>query len=431
MRQALVFSLLSAFIFPLAALAVDSSNLELHGYLRAGTGTNGKGGKKECFYNRGAQANEFRLGNECAIYGETALLAKILKKEDDRKPWFNTQVRFAYFPPGNSSFEDSDTDSREINVVEAFVEAGGIDGSPLTYWAGKRFYRDVDLYIFDWYYYGQMNGNGAGVGDIPLGSGKLAAAWLIETGSTRTNVGQNTTQVFDLRWQEVKLGENDKLHFWAAYGMAPGGTNSTTNMQYEARSGYLGATRWRHSIPDGFNDFAVLYGAKLLEGINIYGSPTLERNDTRREAYRWRVVEHLSFQPFTKLGLHFGAAAEYWDPKKTRIDSRGLWWSVGARPVYYLTDHWQLAFEAGHSQIRIRDERDNSGANVPVRKLTRLTIAPQLSLGPSLWARPSLRFYYSQSFWNEANKSYVGVDAPSFAGATSGQSVGVQTEVWF
>lgn len=404
---------------------------ELTGYLRAGTGTNGKGAKMECFKNQGAQANEFRLGNECAIYGETALRAHLLKQEEGR-PWFATQVRLAYFPPGNSSFEDNDTDSREINVVEAFVEAGGIDGAPLTYWAGKRFYRDVDLYIFDWYYYGAMNGNGAGVGNIPLGSGKLFGAWLLETGSTRTNVGVNAVQVFDLRWHDVKLGEKDQLNFWAAYGMAPGGKHATSGIQYQARSGFLAGTRWRRNLDGGFNDLALLHGQKLLEGINLYGSATSEPTDTRRDAYRYRVVEHLTLKPAGSFAFHLGAAFEYWDAKKARIDSRGTWWSVGARPVYFFTKHWQLAFEAGHSRVYVRDERHPlTGVNLGERQLTRLALAPQLSLADDLWARPVLRFFYAHSFWNEANRSYVAQDAPSFLQARDGQAVGVQTEVWF
>lgn len=416
------------FLLPCAAFAADA---ELHGYMRAGTGTNGKGGKEECIYNRGSPANEFRLGNECTIYGETALLARILKPVDNN-PWFNTQVRLAYSPPGNTDFEAADSSGNDIYLVEAFVEAGNVDGSPLTYWAGKRFYRDVDLYMFDWYYYAQMSGNGAGVGDIPLGSGKLAVAYLVETGSTRTNLGQNAVQVADLRWGDVKLGSSDALNFWTAYGSAPGGTDAKTAVQYVPRDGWLAATRWRHSLKEGFNDFALLYGHGLMEGLNVYGTPTLQTLQApQNNAWRARVVEHLSFQPWHTLGMHIGSAVEYWDPHKANIDSRGLWWAVGARPVYFFTEHWQLAFEAGHSEIRIRDERDANGAPVPVRQLTRVTIAPQLSLGSNLWARPVLRAYYSKSFWNTANTASVAQSAPSFAGATSGQTVGVQTEVWF
>ncbi|MGZ3703022.1 MAG: carbohydrate porin [Bdellovibrionota bacterium] len=426
--------LLASFLFvSFFSTPTFAADAEFHGYLRAGAGNNGKGAKEECIYNRGSPANEFRLGNECTIYGEAAFLARLLKPEQS-KPWFNTTLRLAYNPPGNSSFENQPNNGQQEQVVEAFVEAGNVDGSPLTYWAGKRFYRDVDLYMFDWYYFAQMAGNGGGVGNIPLGAGKAAVAYLVETGSTRTNLGQNAVQVADVRWADVKIGERDALNFWGAYGSAPGGIDTTTNAQYVSRSGWVAGSRWRHILGSAtdYNDFALLYGSGLMEGMNIYGTATLQTAAApQNKAFRARAVEHLSFQPFSKLALHLGAAVESWDPKKANIDSRGLWWAVGVRPVYFFTDHWQLAVEAGHSEIRIRDERDSSGAPNPVRRLTRFTIAPQLSLGPSLWARPVIRAFVAQTFWNAPNKSFVAIDAPDFAGATSSQAIGVQTEVWF
>ncbi|RZK71205.1 MAG: hypothetical protein EOO85_20250, partial [Pedobacter sp.] len=45
-------------------------------------GGNGKGGAQECFGNKGAGSNEFRLGNECGIYGEFSLGGYILKADD-------------------------------------------------------------------------------------------------------------------------------------------------------------------------------------------------------------------------------------------------------------------------------------------------------------------------------------------------------------
>jgi maltoporin len=428
LKHCVVVLLLSLF----AGSAARAADAEMHGYLRAGAFTNGKGGKEECIYNRGSPANEFRLGNECQIYGEAAFLARILK-EDKEKPYFNTQLRLAYTPQGNSSFENQPLNGSQEQVVEAFVEAGNVEGSPLTYWAGKRFYRDVDLYMFDWYYFAQMNGNGGGVGNIPLGAGKGAVAYLVETGSTRSNIGLNTVQVLDLRWSDVKLGENDALHFWAALGTSPGGTDNTNSAtQYLPRQGVTGAVRWRRAVKGGWNDFMVGYGTGLMEGMNIYGTSTLQTSQApQQKALRTRMVEHLSFQPFTKLATHFGAAVESWDPRKGTTDSRGLWWAVGARPVYFFTEHWQLAVELGHSEIRIRDELASTGNQVGTRQLTRVTIAPQLALGPSLWARPVIRAFYSTSLWNKANQTFVAVDAPSFAMATSSQAMGVQTEVWF
>lgn len=408
----------------------SAAEFTAHGYLRAGTGTNGKGAKQECFVNRGSPTNELRLGNECAIYGESAFRMAFPKSSEDA-PRFSSQVRLAYFPPGNSSFEDSDSDGRDVNIVEAFAEAEGVEGTPISIWAGKRFYRDVDVHIFDWYYYGQMNGNGAGIGNIPFQSGKLALAWLVETGSTRTNVGKNSVQVLDLRVQNWKLSDSQEIHFWAAYGFAPGSSGLSNNLQYASRSGFLLGTRWRKMIRDGFYDVALIHGRSLLEGLNVYGNALAPEGENRSDAYRWRLVQDLAWKINGKFGLLVATGFDHWNPKKSNVDSRGTWWAVGLRPIYFFTDHLQLASEIGHSQIHIRDERTSGGSGIGPRTLSRVTLAPQYSLGNSLWARPAIRVFYSQSFWNQRNRESVAVDAPSFAGSTSGRAFGVQTEVWF
>lgn len=420
--------------FLLVLFLVTSSfaaEIDFHGYLRAGAGSNGKGAKQECFGNDGAPGNEFRLGNECSIYGEADFEVPFTKggKED---PFFRSALRFAFFPAGNSSFEENDSDGNDLNIVEAFVEGGRIDGSPLTYWVGKRFYRDVDLYIYDWYYFAQMSGNGGGIGNIPLGSGKLAAAFLFETGATRTNVGRHQVQVIDLRWQDVVLGERDRLHIWGAFGQAPGG-RIANNTPYEARNGWLLGARWHRGVTDGFNHLTVVYGRNLLESISLYGNSAFNDTvtNTSTKAERWRFVEHLAFQPLPKLGLFFGAALELWNPRLPGIDARGSWWSVGARPVYFFTNHYQLAFEAGHSVVHERAERNAAGLLNGPRSMTRFTIAPQLSVGPGLWTRPLLRAFYSRTFWNRAGQIKMASRAPSFAGSLDGHSIGLQAELWF
>lgn len=423
-------------ILPLIILSFVSSPLanaaafSAHGYLRAGTGTNGKGAKQECFVNRGSPTNEFRLGNECSIYGESAFRMEF-PGTTGQDPKFASQVRFAYSPPANSSFEDNDSDGRDINIVEAFAEAYEIEGTNLSLWAGKRFYRDVDMHIFDWYYYGQMNGNGAGVGGIPLGRGKLAAAWLLETGSTRTNLGKNAVQIVDLRFTEWKIAEDQELNFWAAYGMAPGSSSVTNSQQYAHRKGWLLGSRWRKSLDGGFLDLALIHGRNLLEGLNIYGGALVGIDDNRSDAYRWRIAQDLALKISDKFALHFSSGFEHWDPKKPNIDSRGTWWAVGTRPIYFVSKNLQLATEVGHSQIHNREDRNSTSQGVGPRKLTRLTIAPQYALGPGLWSRPVLRAFYSYSFWNNRNRDFVGIDAPSYAGAGAGQAIGVQTEIWF
>lgn len=419
-------------ILPLSFVhaGIRANEFEFSAYMRAGTGSNGKGAAKECFSNSGSPGNEFRLGNECSIYGELAFGAHLLEaKESD--PFFRTQVRFAFNPPGYQLFEGASANNGGGHIVEAYAEGGRLEGSPLVFWAGKRFYRSVDLHMYDWYYFMDMSGNGAGVSRIPLGSGHLSLALLFQVGSTATNLGTNSLQVLDARWEEIVLGENHRLHLWLAYGEAPGGT-STTGTRYVKNNGYLAGARWRRNLSSGFHDLTVARGYRLLEGMNLYGSTaTVDELQKPWNAERWRFVNHIFTSVSPKLSFESALVAELVNRKNPYADSRLTWLSVGVRPVYYFGKFWQLAFEAGHSIVTDQTERNANGSFVGNRHLTRFTIAPQIAPRADYWARPLLRIYYSRSFWNKANQSSVARGAPSYGGATSGQSIGVQTEVWF
>ena len=61
----------------------------------------------------------------------------------------------------------------------------------------------------------------------------------------------------------------------------------------------------------------------------------------------------------------------------------------------------------------------------------RLTLAPQLSLNSNIWGRPVLRAYYTHSFWNEDNKTFIAQNAPSYADKDSGGAYGFQMETNF
>ena len=176
------------------------------GYLRGGTGLNLEGGKQECFYNVGIPGNFLRLGNECSFYTEIGMIFQHKKPEAGDETFFRTQVRLQYGAPGNRVWEDATKTA--MNQVEAFVTAGGFSEVPGAFWVGKRFYRDVDLNIFDWYYYGDMSGVGGGWDDIPVGKGYFAIAHLIQANETSTSVGLPVLQALDLRLKSLPSGLN-------------------------------------------------------------------------------------------------------------------------------------------------------------------------------------------------------------------------------
>lgn len=435
--------LLLSLLLPLPAHALTP---DFHGYFRAAVGNNGKGGKQTCYGNPGTMGNEFRLGNECGIYGEAALSAPLLKTADT-EPYAVSILRLAFTPPGNSVFERSvpgppaatskdanntvPTKESALAVVEAFVEGGRFANSPLTYWAGKRFYRDVDIVINDLFYYANMSANGAGVGNIPLGGGNLAAALLFETGDAVTDKGQNQKQYIDLRWQQIPISSRSQLNFWAAAGQTPGGIGSS-GTEYVAQKGFVFGTRWRRTLWEGSHDLSVIYGRGLLERLDVYGPAALAKAaDNPNGPERLRVVSNWNVQPWAKFGFHAAAMVDIFDPHVNGRDSSGRWWNVAARPIWFISKHLQLAAEAGHSVYLDRGEKNADGSPTGERHLTRLTLAPMLAVDSKLWSRPVIRFFYSYSFWNNANRAGIGKQAPALAGATSGQNVGIQTELWF
>lgn len=406
-------------LLAIRAFAVTGENLELHGYMRAGVGTNSKGGNQECFYNQGTGSggrNEFRLGNECSNYGELTFLAHQLKgKESD--PFFKTQMRLAYSAPGNTSFENSES----INVVEGFVEAGNLEGSPLLYWIGKKFYRSEDVHMDDFYHFTETNGNGAGVGAIPLklGVGEFAYIKQLKDTSARSSRGAHDITLYDFRLRKMELTKSDLFSIWSAYARNPGEADGT----YSKSEGELFALLYQRNFDGGFNQVMLGYGHALLAEFNLWGDALpIKGESVQNQKNGWRFVEQLTMEVNAKWALHFALSAERKDNGEKR-DNKTDWMSIGTRPVYYFSDHYQLATEVGHSVIKER--------NTPKRELTRITIAPQISIAKNIWGRPVLRAYVTRSFWNRENRSKIAENAPAYGGSDSGGAYGFQTEVWF
>lgn len=421
---------------------------EYVGYFRAGTGWNTQGGRQECFTNPGTVGNEFRLGNECGIYGEASLRMHLIKSDSLKEPFFRAQTTLAYFPPANSQYEDNDADGRDINVVEAFVEGGNFDGVPLYYWAGKRFYRSVDVHMNDFYYFGNMSGTGAGVGSEDIGLGKLKFAILQETATSvsatsikrnESNVDRVQTQVgplgktaFDLRWEDVALTADDSLNFWAVFATTPPGYEPSTNKNYNQGQGYVGGVRYHRTVGTGFNDLAVVYGTGVMQSLDMGSGTSIENNsgvDFDR-AHRLRVVEHLLWNMADQLSTEFAATYEDRD-SGAATDAHSTWWNVGVRPVYYISDHYRVALEVGHSVVRDDADRDAGGNRVGDRHFTRVTLAPELAISRSFFGRPVIRAFVTHTTWNDDNKDFIVKNMPAFTDKTSGTAVGFQTEVWF
>jgi maltoporin len=401
------------------AFATDIKDIEMFGYARAGVGTNIRGGDQECFYNQGAGGgsgigrNEFRLGNECSNYLEVGLKFNHIKSD--------TKKAFTQFRVSNShnGHEQTESASQSTNFVEAFAQIEGMNDLPWSFWVGKKFYRDHDVYIDDYYYFGSMNGNGAGVGNIDVGNSKLSLAYLRQVGATKTNRGTEGLTILDARFKEIKLTDTIKQNVWLAYGQSPESTNLTTGDKYVKSTGFVVGTLIEFNLWDnGFNHTALMFGQGVMNEFNLYGDSTVTGFNTHKDKQRYRFINHTTYNLSTKWAYHLAASIE---SQQIKGETGSQWYSLGVRPLYRVTDTFHLTAEVGHSVVN--DSKD--------RQLTRVTFAPQLSVSENIWGRPVLRAFYTHSFWNTANRSQVAGQAPTFASTNSGGAYGFQMESFF
>jgi maltoporin len=424
MKQFLL-SMCSVFAISSSSWALEA---DFNGYLRGGAGLNLEGGQQECFYNAGIPGNFLRLGNECGFYSELAAIFSNKKASEGDANYFKTQVRLEFNSKGARQWEP--LGDRDINQVEAFVSAGGFAEILGDFWIGKRFYRDADVHIFDWYYFADMSGVGAGVENLRVGVGKFSFAHLIQAHEilTATSVGRPVLQALDLRWKNLPVGDQS-LFLWGVYAWAPASSDATVS--YVDTTGYSVAGRLNGPVLDGNNNFALLYGKGTMKDLNIYGNSALtSTDDSQNKAWTVRVVEDWNRDVTDKWAVMVAAAGELGD-NGTATKAHREWQDVGIRPIYFVTDKFQWVFETGYSRVKNDAEVDGNGAPVGERGLGRFTIAPQLSIGKGMWMRPVMRAFVSHSMWTTSNRSYVAGAAPTFKDKNEGTTLGYQFEAWF
>lgn len=432
----------------LFAPLAQAGEFEYGGYMRAPVGTNSSGGKQIQLTNPGSQGNEFRLGNETG-YGEAYFTQHFFKSLDKKAPFFDAHLTFAYNPSMNSQYSDTSTTGDYIQFVEAYAKGGNLGDVPLSFWAGKRFYRDADIHMNDFFYFANMSGNGGGVEDIPVSNGTLAVA-LLQYADDRTlnnsTTGNPAKHALDLRWKELALSESDQLHLWFVQAYtAPGKgkiPSTGTTVDYQASSGNAIGARWRHSLSQGNNDLALVYGTGVMESLTL-DSTAFASDDSVKKRRRLRLVENYSTELSEKWAIQ--AAAVYEDADSgASTANKSNWTSLGVRPLYYFSNHYRIQGELGYSVVRDDSEVDGSGNAAGNRNLTRLTIAPEVAFGKGYYTRPVIRFYVTYSSWNAANKdasnpksligklnSSGGGSIVSLNGKSSETQTGFQAEVWF
>ncbi len=422
-----ILKLLTLFLslVPFCAFAwIEGQYVDFGTYLRSGIGSNGRGGDQECFSQQGTPGNEFRLGNECSTYGELALATFVRRPTKDGGVYGMGQIRLAYAPSGHTNWEGANG-SNPIAIRESYAEIGNLTRHKISFWAGKRFYREQDVYMNDFYYFADTSGNGAGIGQIPfIRSGKLNLAVLRETKDTESDSGRLALTLLDARAKDMDLFAGLKLNVWLGHAFSSAGKNTTNLTEYDDATGQVVGALFHKGFAAGFNQFAVIWGQGLLDEFNLYGDLTVVKGSASAKAQedssRLRIVEHLTYNLNPDWAFHFGATYELRDNGALQ-NNKEIWWNVGVHPVYFIDENFQIASQLGTSVV------DPQGA--PARRLTRVTIAPQVVLDKNIWSRPVLRAFYSKSFWSRSNRGLIGGNV--YRSETSGTAMGVQMELWF
>lgn len=434
------------------AASAAASPIDFHGYFRSGGGSSDLGGKEVCFRLPGSVV-WFRLGNECDTYASLTLASELGKVDGTT---FRAQFTTAYGTQQLTNWEQTTPALRE-----AFVEAGNLGASMgmpalngATLWAGKRFTNNEDIHMLDYAYLDSAWGGGAGLNDVNLGFAKLSYAYLrtdqqdwagaAASGSSTGDIlgsyrpgivdgGAATNTTHDFRLRGIKTNPGGSLNLNVDLVQANNRAATAGGSDKPGKNGW--STTLTHVQEDlfglgGFNKLGLQY-ASGAAGLKLANSPayTTEGHKALLVFDNW-VVEPKGL-PFT-----MSAIVGYRDEKQSGPQQHFQEVFFGARPQYHLNNVWSVMSEVGYQEVKPED----GGVKGDTRKLAKLTLGTQFSMGRSIWSRPAIRFYSTYAKWNGAaaaagSVACTGRDCntpvTAYGDKRSGLGYGVQVEAWW
>lgn len=394
-----------------------------HAYLRTGAGGSSGTGPQSC-YGLGGNTMKYRLGNECDSYFEGGTTWDFNKPGDDGVVFTGTLWASEFAP--TSTFNGG-----TLSLAKAYVEAKNLDflgGGVL--WMGQRYYYRPDIHMLDLQYI-NLNGTGGGVDNVVAGPGKFSYAILKDNdnASTMNSAGVLTPTTAAVRqnfiYKGLPLNPGGKIDLIGTIITAQGANKN---------NGYNITVLHNQDVFGGGNTIGVQHGVGPGTGVN---GPCCDRigpsgtTSADSGVKRTRIFDHLWIQPTNKFSAEFIVLHQK-DAGDASAGTPGVsaWTSLGARPGYALTRHLKLQAELGTDKV-------TSPTGGPAQRLTKLTVAPTITLDSSnYWSRPEMRFYITHAVWNDAAKNAVnpppgGGGLNPNANTTSGTSAGVQVEAWW
>jgi maltoporin len=389
-------ALARAALLALCAATGPAMALDYNGYLRAGPGlTSGNNSTRACYgLKTGSPGMTYRLGNECDFYGEFQLRQGFKKDGIE----YAATLMVNHHTPATQ-----DNPDRGLAIEQMYAEARGFDIAPeALFWAGKERGRRGDVHIVDTFFV-EMRGVGAGFRELPVGPGRLGLSYY-RTDSDAERPGNR----LNLEYTDIASNASGALHVFgtATQGDFDGGTKG------------LGLTL-RHDQQDllgpgsGVNNMLWLQFSSGSAALNANFGDLTRANRNKG----WRIVESVNWQ----RGAFGGQLIALYASEKDAQGLKATSTTLGGRLSYGVTRNFKLLGEAGVSRVKPQGGE--------AARLTKVTFAPTLSVGPGLFDRPEFRLYVTHGRWNRAAGNVTG--RPAFDNETSGTSYGAQVEWWF
>ncbi|MGN0916097.1 MAG: carbohydrate porin [Succinivibrio sp.] len=443
-------SVLAASVLAPVANAAVTPDVALKGdasYFRAGV------------YSRhfnGNKGNVGRLGNEHDNYIELA--PSVTLSEADGTEW-RFVTSFAMSTDEENAWQSTsgkDGESITFANTQAYLRVSGlIDSDPgATIWAGKKYVR-TDSHVVD-NYWRNVSGNGAGIENVSLGSGKFRANWTRRDDvrnftakamgySTENAPRRTSTNMFDFSygfspfdgaWYDVGYTLVTPQRYAAEY------SNYGYKLDAEDGKGHLFTLVLGHGLLGGWNNTVLRYVKGSTAG-NGFWSHTYTSGNTD-SSYNAEIINFGQVGFTENLGMiyhtwfNFGDYENYAGKSTISRD-----FQVVLRPYYKLTKMTRLLLEAGFStsSASVTEKGVTTDSNSQDQKVT-LAYALTPDAG-NAWSRPEIRFFATYKHYG--HDRHVGSWGTDFTvkndetgkveslcnGRKTESFFGVQAESWF
>ncbi|HYD52384.1 MAG TPA: carbohydrate porin [Gemmatimonadaceae bacterium] len=409
------------------ATTAAASDIEFHGYTRAGIALSANGGTGMCYHLAGADT-DYRLGNECDYVIEPNFEITMAKL-DDKSTWgfhFMPKVYKRWQPMGGR-----DLDALAMWVGQVYFFGNNIpwlaNGS---LWAGRKYWDRLQLGINDQFLENE-DSDSFGVENMDFGFAKFSFGFGLNKDGG--NAGSNSTSLEDAASRRYKISarltgiqtmnKDSSLQVWAAYY---GQSENSEIEPGEVDSGWRIAAYHNFGFGSAGNLFV---GGKVDKNTALSG---YDGNGDGRTA--WRVFAQYGVAvPAIRTSIDLLAEYRNSDfeteqgPAGNTFDKQ-TWITAGFRTDTQIAGPFRFLLEAGYDYL------DKSPVTGESENLLKITPAIAISAGNDPWSRPTFRFYYTYANWSEVGvlDGWSSTFTQEMNGTDkSGSTIGVQAEGWW